>query len=1292
MKRSSKSAKKSTSKRTTPSTDQKTLEELEQGFSPYINGANVDLPVFQKQNSNNSNRKRSTPSFSKHHDNGNTQSTDVHASGSKSERAGGRRKWETGGDHDRQPLFGKTPNRATTARTSTSTRLDFQDFSQGENVEEDEKGQNGDKSRGIFGMFGRKQNKGADYEAEDSVELGETDDENESGNGDQEGDAIQDDTEELVTSRSQNASRVSRYEENDSADEISSSDDSDGYSDDDFEDLDGINIGESATFVIQSPVVVKPLRLNRHDLHDMRRSLEELQQSIEEISHGQGETIIEMTASSSAASSQSNTTRLQSARTRQEAQGQSNMVDNTTSVGTNDILAAMQAENERVRKAREQQQQQQQQPEQQVSEDFEEDFEEDGGEGEVDGDGEFNSPSPKHAGQSQKLTVDTDVQTTPTLGIIPLSRGTEGGSEAATSALLTTLNARLKELDTPKLAYLMSILDDMESNADNPQPEVDLDEDTRTETEETERTEEIKQEDESSPLSMEHELEQTVGVESNETMMPEHSMSPQIGGHESNHVEQEIQLQQDGEGEGEHHEYDYDWQILFHITSNWGHPQFVGLTGIDLWDTAGRKVDTKQCQIRLTRPPNGLISRVLDNSNRTVDPSHMWRGNMDKGTSGVSFIITTPKDCMLSKIDVWNYNESTDKVNIGVNKLDVYLNGQLEPLWSGSVEMASGSMQFEPSHSITLKAASRLNVNTSIDSSFDDSGEHESMLAQLRALREKQQSRQESTVDTGISSSSLPMDDQDDMFWQALNHEDKDDGEQQTKPLVVKSRRDRVSRQAEQHGEETKEAEQPMEDPKPQEAGIKRESVESSGNLFEASAMMTQSESEEDDIQPEQEVEAEIEREFEKASSFEIPILPTGQVLSFNIQANHGDPYFVGMSAIEIFNSAGSKVSLMMPEHQIVANPADINVLEEYEDDPRVATNLVNGTPYTCDAHHMWLAPFSKGHDHLIVINLDEPTCISLIRIWNYNKSRIHSYRGVRLVKIMLDDQLIFHGEINRAAGDMSGSDNVSDTILFTVDDHILESIAENDVYGMEEYHNQGEDADTQEMLQYITPANYERPSTATQRDIIDGTNMDVRESVQAHWDPMGGRPMTALTPRNRDQVVQNTPYENKGQGSMLVSHGFKEESSVETETESQETGDAHETEESIAAKVPFSMEFEGPIKPFVSTDSSASESSTTPSEVFGSSSSPTLEQREQSAFIEHMPVFLDPSVMHFPSARKIVFNFKDNWGDPGFMGLTGIRLLNDAFLPIDISIDQLVASPRDMTLLDNSDPRVLDK
>lgn len=39
----------------------------------------------------------------------------------------------------------------------------------------------------------------------------------------------------------------------------------------------------------------------------------------------------------------------------------------------------------------------------------------------------------------------------------------------------------------------------------------------------------------------------------------------------------------------------------------------------------------------------------------------------------------------------------------------------------------------------------------------------------------------------------------------------------------------------------------------------------------------------------------------------------------------------------------------------------------------------------------------------------------------NYNKSRIHSYRGVRNIRITLDDEMIFCGEIARACGGMLG-------------------------------------------------------------------------------------------------------------------------------------------------------------------------------------------------------------------------------------------------------------------------------
>ena len=44
-----------------------------------------------------------------------------------------------------------------------------------------------------------------------------------------------------------------------------------------------------------------------------------------------------------------------------------------------------------------------------------------------------------------------------------------------------------------------------------------------------------------------------------------------------------------------------------------------------------------------------------------------------------------------------------------------------------------------------------------------------------------------------------------------------------------------------------------------------------------------------------------------------------------------------------------------------------------------------------------------------------------VIILQNYNKSRIYSARGVRLVQIKLDDQIIFHGEIARSSGELKG-------------------------------------------------------------------------------------------------------------------------------------------------------------------------------------------------------------------------------------------------------------------------------
>ncbi|KAL1452894.1 hypothetical protein WDU94_007079 [Cyamophila willieti] len=188
------------------------------------------------------------------------------------------------------------------------------------------------------------------------------------------------------------------------------------------------------------------------------------------------------------------------------------------------------------------------------------------------------------------------------------------------------------------------------------------------------------------------------------------------------------------------------------------------------------------------------------------------------------------------------------------------------------------------------------------------------------------------------------------------------------------------------------------------------------------------------------------------SSDFIIPTLPRGQRLILNIFSTWGDKHYLGLNGVEIFNEDGQRVKLC----DIRANPADINVLPEYTHDPRVVTNLIDGVYKTQDDMHLWLAPYTERGQHYVSLTFDQVETVALIRIWNYNKSRIHSYRGVKDIEMCLDDVIIFRGEIARACGTLMGPpSSFGDTILFTTDDTVLEMIGENDnifTGWMEEY------------------------------------------------------------------------------------------------------------------------------------------------------------------------------------------------------------------------------------------------
>jgi hypothetical protein len=150
---------------------------------------------------------------------------------------------------------------------------------------------------------------------------------------------------------------------------------------------------------------------------------------------------------------------------------------------------------------------------------------------------------------------------------------------------------------------------------------------------------------------------------------------------------------------------------------------------------------------------------------------------------------------------------------------------------------------------------------------------------------------------------------------------------------------------------------------------------------------------------------------------------------------------------IQIYDDCGHVVEISNADQQIWANPADINVLPEYQDDPRTVDNLLDGVNHTSDDLHAWLTPYTSGLDHLIFINFDRITTISMIKIWNYNKNRIHSYRGARYLEISIDGKYIFKGEVKRALGSVliDNFDECSESIYFTKSPLILGLIEKND-------------------------------------------------------------------------------------------------------------------------------------------------------------------------------------------------------------------------------------------------------
>jgi hypothetical protein len=113
-------------------------------------------------------------------------------------------------------------------------------------------------------------------------------------------------------------------------------------------------------------------------------------------------------------------------------------------------------------------------------------------------------------------------------------------------------------------------------------------------------------------------------------------------------------------------------------------------------------------------------------------------------------------------------------------------------------------------------------------------------------------------------------------------------------------------------------------------------------------------------------------------------------------------------------------------------------------------------------------------------MRFNRPTTVSCIRLWNYNKSRIHSSRGAKYVDITLDGRAIFKGEIQQAPGTVVGAADRCEVIVYTGDEALLDRI---DGYFAERDGQQAEQRAEMDLVRMSMCMLSNRPGTSQGRE-----------------------------------------------------------------------------------------------------------------------------------------------------------------------------------------------------------------
>ncbi|CAK9079564.1 unnamed protein product [Durusdinium trenchii] len=552
-------------------------------------------------------------------------------------------------------------------------------------------------------------------------------------------------------------------------------------------------------------------------------------------------------------------------------------------------------------------------------------------------------------------------------------------------------------------------------------------------------------------------------------------------------------------------------ELRIRVVSNWGDMRQCGFSLIEALDSAAEVVKIPPAALSLHGAQQGstTLARVVERASRS-----MWLATVCQrahsagpvcGFEPFDLKLNLPRSSRVAALRLWNFN-SLDGLTKGVREIEVWQRNLM--VWTGEVPKGTGSMMTPLLIPIQPSFPEELAMAKFQDQTASSSADHAKDIpmwlpSQSEALE---------------GSSTLERSE-----WSASHSRLEDGQEELLQSLQAlelfrssQSRRFFPGRRRSE-SEDSKQALEPAPPaPSPAPMGfadtceqLVAEAAAMGLDLpvrtFDGTDVLDSLMSSEPRVMGSSLVASQLSQ----LQSAVIPTLPCGRQLVFNCVSTWGDKDFVGLAGIELFDGRGFPVVLKDVGRQVKADPHSINVLGDYDRDPRTPDKLFDQVNLTRDDLHVWLAPFFGGRAHTITVDLECEMEISMIRVWNYNKSRLHSSRGVRDMEILLDGFPIFLGEIRRAPGVLTEPEEACEVILFTQDESVLEAVAEHDWLPAclpldSEEEEPGEEADGK--------AGEGRPPTA-------GLQVSYVDSPRGQKTPragLDGRPMTRATERQR--------------------------------------------------------------------------------------------------------------------------------------------------------------------------------